>query len=188
MTALKILLFLYPELLTLIPGWQSFTNPSWGSSNTLSLWRELQVTQAELDTITLLSFITTYSKYYLEVHFFQWASRSYDRVASRWCLTQWLFVKKKPSNNLKIFKWFKCTLHNKIEKWKQNIAIYVFRCICTRVCVFLERGGSSYLSCIIKVGILLKNNFSMQEGREMGTYCICITDSLCYKAEANTPL
>ena len=26
----------------------------------------------------------------------------------------------------------------------------------------------------------------MQEGREMGTYCICITDSLCYKAEANT--
>ena len=28
----------------------------------------------------------------------------------------------------------------------------------------------------------------MQEGREMGTYCICITDSLCYKAEANTPL
>ena len=28
----------------------------------------------------------------------------------------------------------------------------------------------------------------MQEGRDMGTYCICITDSLCYKAEANTPL
>ena len=28
----------------------------------------------------------------------------------------------------------------------------------------------------------------MQEGREMGTYCICITDSLCYKAEANTLL
>ena len=28
----------------------------------------------------------------------------------------------------------------------------------------------------------------MQEGREMGTYCICITDSLCYKAEADTPL
>ena len=27
----------------------------------------------------------------------------------------------------------------------------------------------------------------MQERREMGTYCICITDSLCYKAEANTP-
>ena len=27
-----------------------------------------------------------------------------------------------------------------------------------------------------------------QEGREMGTYCICITDSLCYKAEANTLL
>ena len=26
----------------------------------------------------------------------------------------------------------------------------------------------------------------MQEGREMGTYCVCITDSLCYKAEANT--
>ena len=26
----------------------------------------------------------------------------------------------------------------------------------------------------------------MQEGRDMGTYCICITDSLCYKAEANT--
>ena len=25
----------------------------------------------------------------------------------------------------------------------------------------------------------------MQEGRGMGTYCICITDSLCYKAEAN---
>ena len=24
--------------------------------------------------------------------------------------------------------------------------------------------------------------------REMGTYCICITDSLCYKAEANTLL
>ena len=23
----------------------------------------------------------------------------------------------------------------------------------------------------------------MQEGREMGTYCICITDSLCYKAD-----
>ena len=28
----------------------------------------------------------------------------------------------------------------------------------------------------------------MQEGREMGTYCICITDSLCYKADANTLL
>ena len=28
----------------------------------------------------------------------------------------------------------------------------------------------------------------MQEGREMGTYCICITDSLCYKAETTTPL
>ena len=27
-----------------------------------------------------------------------------------------------------------------------------------------------------------------QEGGDMGTYCICITDSLCYKAEANTPL
>ena len=25
-------------------------------------------------------------------------------------------------------------------------------------------------------------------GREMGTYCICITDSLCYKADANTLL
>ena len=28
----------------------------------------------------------------------------------------------------------------------------------------------------------------MQEGGEMGTYCICITDSLCYKAETDTPL
>ena len=28
----------------------------------------------------------------------------------------------------------------------------------------------------------------MQEGREMGTYCVCVTDSLCCKAEANTPL
>ena len=28
----------------------------------------------------------------------------------------------------------------------------------------------------------------MQEGREMGTYCIRITDSLCYKADANTLL
>ena len=28
----------------------------------------------------------------------------------------------------------------------------------------------------------------MQEGREMGTYCICITDSLCYKAETNTTM
>ena len=28
----------------------------------------------------------------------------------------------------------------------------------------------------------------MQEGRDMGTYVICITDSLCYKAETNTPL
>ena len=28
----------------------------------------------------------------------------------------------------------------------------------------------------------------MQEARDMGTYCICITDSLCYKAEANTQL
>ena len=28
----------------------------------------------------------------------------------------------------------------------------------------------------------------MEEGREMGTYCICITDSLCYKADANTLL
>ena len=26
-----------------------------------------------------------------------------------------------------------------------------------------------------------------QEGRDIGT-CICITDSLCYKAETNTPL
>ena len=26
------------------------------------------------------------------------------------------------------------------------------------------------------------------DAREMGTYCICITDSLCYKAEANTLL
>ena len=28
----------------------------------------------------------------------------------------------------------------------------------------------------------------MQEGREMGTYCICVADSLCFKAETNTPL
>ena len=28
----------------------------------------------------------------------------------------------------------------------------------------------------------------MQEGREMGTYCVCIADSLCCRAEANTPL
>ena len=28
----------------------------------------------------------------------------------------------------------------------------------------------------------------MQEGREMGTYCICLTDSLCYKAETNTKI
>lgn len=142
MTALKILLFLYPEWLTLIPGWQSFTDPSWGSSNTLPLWRELQVMQAELDTVTLLSFITTYSKYSLEVHFFQWAIRSYDRVASRWYL-KYDYLLKKTTNNLKIFKWFKCTLHNKIEKWKQNIVIYVFRCMCacthTNVCVSRER-------------------------------------------------
>ena len=28
----------------------------------------------------------------------------------------------------------------------------------------------------------------MQEGREMGTYCICIADSLCYRADANALL
>ena len=28
----------------------------------------------------------------------------------------------------------------------------------------------------------------MQEGREMGTYCICVADSLCCRAEANTLL
>ena len=28
----------------------------------------------------------------------------------------------------------------------------------------------------------------IQEGRDMGTYCICVANSLCYRAEANTPL
>ena len=28
----------------------------------------------------------------------------------------------------------------------------------------------------------------MQEGRDMGSYCMCLTDLLCYKAEANTSL
>ena len=28
----------------------------------------------------------------------------------------------------------------------------------------------------------------MQEGRDMGTYFICVADSVCYRAEANTPL
>ena len=28
----------------------------------------------------------------------------------------------------------------------------------------------------------------MQEGGDMGIYDICIADSLCYKAETNTPL
>ena len=28
----------------------------------------------------------------------------------------------------------------------------------------------------------------MQEGGEMGTYCVCVADSLCCKAEANTLL
>ena len=28
----------------------------------------------------------------------------------------------------------------------------------------------------------------MQEGREMGTYCICVADSLCCREEANTLL
>ena len=28
----------------------------------------------------------------------------------------------------------------------------------------------------------------MQEGREMGTYCMCMTDSLCCEADANTLL
>ena len=27
-----------------------------------------------------------------------------------------------------------------------------------------------------------------QEGGDMGDLCICIADSLCYKAETNTPL
>ena len=27
-----------------------------------------------------------------------------------------------------------------------------------------------------------------QEGGEMGTYCICMADSLCYRADANTLL
>ena len=29
---------------------------------------------------------------------------------------------------------------------------------------------------------------SALEGREMGTYCICVADSLCCRAEANTLL
>ena len=48
-----------------------------------------------------------------------------------------------------------------------------------------KEGGHSAL-CICGMGRV--GGREMQEGREMGTYCICITDSLCYKAEANTAL
>ena len=34
----------------------------------------------------------------------------------------------------------------------------------------------------------LEGGRETQEGRDMGDICICITDSLCYKAETNTPL
>ena len=46
----------------------------------------------------------------------------------------------------------------------------------------------SFVEMWMDLKTVIQGGREKQEGRDMGTYCICITDSLCYKAEANTPL
>ena len=51
----------------------------------------------------------------------------------------------------------------------------------------LFHGGHQELEEIIISKVLVKN-WMQARGKRYGNICICITDSLCYKAETNTPL